>query len=230
MTNYETICLADLDPDVFGYGDATVLVSHGDHTYRITWEADHYAEAPDWDGLTPMVYLDRSYTQTYDHASEILRAWGYFGLDRVSRDPYDMLQRYLRIYFGASTVHYATLGSVQGSPTAVFFDTPEWRELTGWEPSSLSARNARRIGEPLAMTEQDDPARQTAKTWQAYASGEVYGFTLERLVTGQTVWEDGSGSDAERWDHLDSCHGFYGQSELAYVITDHIKPAIESED
>jgi hypothetical protein len=216
----ETITLPELNADslVWNPSDTTASVhvrNRNGHTFRVRWSRDEYANVPDFDTNAPMVYLDDGYIQTYEHAGDVLRAHRHFW--ELSRDTgvdtYTLLERWLRIYAGASVVTFRYLGAVQGSPLAVFFDTAAWRQMTGWTPGAPG-----------------NPAEESAASWYAYSVGDVYVYTLDVAVVGTVTWPDGTTSTITEWQTVDSCGGFYSDDELPYVLAEHARPAIEDFD
>jgi hypothetical protein len=173
-----------------------VVTAPSGTVYRTAVIQDPTAPSPaEWGDVAPMVYLDPHYEQGFDDAKTVFGAWNHFHNSDVDRR--ELLTRYLRIHFGASTVRFGHLGSVQGSPLAVFFDTADWRAASGWVP-----------GMP------GDPAAESRHQWQQWADGDVYGVIIERLATGVTTWDDGSSETAREWRRLDDdsadMWGLYG--------------------
>lgn len=159
--------------------------------YKLTIDVDPEPSSPaEWDSTAPMVYLTDDYVQSFGDASAVVRAWKHFAW---KHDPWTLLTRWLGIHFGATVVEFGHVGSVQSSPAAVFFDTAEWREMTGWTPDSPG-----------------NPADESRTEWRQWAAGDVYGASVERLVTGITAWDDGRVTTPQRWDHVDSVWGLYG--------------------
>lgn len=213
----ETITLPELNADALDDDDPTAaaFIAHAGHTFRVRWSRDEYAAAPDFDANTPMVYLDDGYDQTYKHAGDVLHAYRHFWeLSRdTGADAHTLLERWLRIYAGASVVMFRYLGAVQGSPLAVFFDTAAWRQMTGWVPGAPG-----------------NPAEESAASWYAYSVGDVYVYALDVAVVGTVTWPDGSTGSVTEWATVDSCGGFYGDDELSYVLAEYAAPAVESFD
>jgi hypothetical protein len=227
----KTITLPELNADVLtwsdDYGHARVHVAHGEYVYRVTVQRDTYPEPPDGDYLAPMVYLSDEYRQSYEHADDVYRAWEYFR--HVHRhagrlclfDPYDLLARYLRIYYGTTVVEFASHLGYSG-PAGVFFDTAEWRELTGWhrDPGEIPGAGG-------------NPAAESRSVWHSYADGDVYGVIVERRTTGITTWADGRVESVTEWNEPDddiwSIWGYYGDDEIPYMLAEHATAWIEND-
>lgn len=202
--------IPDLDwADMPGGESQAATVNIGTETFRLTLTRDDVAESPaDDDGTVPMVYLDNHYQQTYDGADDVKRAWEHYRDEANTRDPYALLERWLRIYVGATRVATGHIGAYQGSPLVVTFDTPAWRELTGWTPEL-----------------EGDPAAQSLKLWRQWAEGDVYVVTIEQLRNGITQWEDGEETPAHDWAPIDSLAGLYGEDyakeQAAEMLAEH---------
>lgn len=61
-----------------------------------------------------------------------------------------------------------------------------------------------------------------SKLFDAWAWGDVFRFILEKNVTFQEVYEDGTVKDSEEWQEVDSCGGFYGTDPKTNGILDHL--------
>jgi hypothetical protein len=95
---------------------------------------------------------------------------------------FDLLEKYLRAYHGATTVE--TWHS--GDYWYVTYDPAAWREHVGAPEGSVD------------MSE-----------YRAWCEGDVWGYVVEKRVTWTT--DDPAYADEDRWEDAgDSCWGFYG--------------------
>jgi hypothetical protein len=60
------------------------------------------------------------------------------------------------------------------------------------------------------ITNADGILDGTEKLYDAWAWGNVFGFTVEKKVEYKKVYKDGTEEDDFSWEHKDSCGGFYG--------------------
>jgi hypothetical protein len=106
------------------------------------------------------------------------------------RDPdraVEVVQRWARIN-GAYTYDHAPHDGVR----SVWYLTREDAERERWT-------------DPVAAL------KAYADEYEAWTRGDVYGYVVEQLVTWQR--QDDPTMTEERWEHLDSCWGFYGNSD-----------------
>lgn len=117
-------------------------------------------------------------------AADISRAWAYY------RDA-EKVERWLRICHEVPAVES---WSDRHGNWWFAIATPKWvRE-------ALGGIEAHTVGE----------LKQTAQFVQDWAEGNVYGYEVERKLTGKKVYADGSEFGFEEWAEVDSCWGFVG--------------------
>lgn len=183
--------------------------------FRAKIMLDEGAEKPEWDGMVPVLQLDRSmyggtkaeafnpqaekFVDAFNRLADLEAGNGYI---------YENFERYLRIFHGATVVssynvgHYREYGYVG-------FDTAEWREAMG-------ITDLDRLKEEKILYDV-----------QAWAEGDVWGISVEKLVTWSTDEEDFE--DMDTWEEVDgtSCWGYYGQEYAEEEAKAELKRVIE---
>lgn len=193
--------------------------AHPNVRVRLVWQTD--PEHPDGDALPPVVRIpdyrgDAEYVSDYRpadlDASRLGEAW------RQLND-WEKLERWLRMFYGATTVHQ--FGNNR-DVTLVMFDTPDWREHVGAEVKDGKV----------------DLSGDRAE-WQAWLDGDVYGVIVETRATASTVVRDSvtgeviRESEDEVWEHEDASYGYYGtehaELEARQQLADYIRDTTEDE-
>lgn len=163
-----------------------ILETTEDGQYRVKLVLDEYADEPYDDGQSPLIQLDIRYSGT--RAEHVMV--GARPADNDARieeaaerwgSDFDKLEKYLRAYYGTSQVK--TWHS--GDYWYITYDTAEWRDYTGAPENSVS------------MDE-----------WQAYCTGDVWGYVVERNVTWHS--DENPSQTMQTWEEEDSCWGYYG--------------------
>lgn len=84
----------------------------------------------------------------------------------------------------------------------------EWDSgQVGWQYVTDEALQAEWAGDEAAALRYMDA---TLQTYDDYITGNVHGFEVERGTLGETTYADGTTEPTIRWEHEDSCWGFYG--------------------
>lgn len=180
--------------------------------YRVSLVHDDItAEAPYDYGQTPILKIDSGYRSTAtaynEHVTDrLIQAWNYL----VTEYGEDRFERYVRIFHGAeyfasyNTGNYREYGYVA-------FDTAEWRK-------------------ELLLSEdvpEQNVAEQSLQEIKAWCEGDVYGYLVERKVTGRKVYDNGSSEEPfEEWEEVDSCYGFYGYDYAEHAAKEALEDAI----
>lgn len=161
--------------------------------YRARIVLDKHPSEPYDDGATPIVQVRRggywgwsgeqAGGTSYKVPGDIIEAVGRFGSDS------DLLERYLRIFHGVTSVKWYDSGSY----TYFSFVSPDWLEY---------------VGEPR----DNEGIKADLTEWIAYCEGDVWGVVVEELTTWQRtdVPTYGDPIIREEWDEVDSVWGHYG--------------------
>jgi hypothetical protein len=193
-----------------------ILKTTEDGRYRVRLERDDDAMQPEHDGGTPILRYEyggwhrEGYTVEQvenigptvpDGIVAALTRWG-------ARD--DLFERYLRMFHGTRSVVWEA--PHRSGPDYVTFDTAAIREgfgLTG-EYVAAHPEHFGEHGEKLANMDE----------YVAWLTGDAYGYVVEERVAWGRLDSDGDlkrhESDDDRmetWEVVDSCWGFYGDTE-----------------
>lgn len=162
--------------------------------YRVVIHPDTDAEAPDADMQGSVYYFDdRSERFALQHAGkgpdlteQLIDAWERFG-------DTDTIGRYLRMFYGAVGFDY--------------FDTRDGKYVSVVTADDLTEWGFSSIEEYRSQTGHADPSHGILTEWRAYADGDVWGYSVEKL----THWTADDGQTRDTWEEVDSCWGFYGR-------------------
>jgi hypothetical protein len=196
------------------------IAREGEYRVTITRE-DTYAEAPNWDGQGTVVYLDRA-GATVQHPSKgddhgIAYAWEHWS-------DMELIERYLRMFHGVIGFDYFDTQDGKYVVIVTAKDLAEWgfADLADYRASNPKPEHA-------------NPASQVMVAWQAWADGDVYGYTVERATIVHTVTTRLDGSRVgeieveDGWEDVESVWGFYGredaESEAKAALQSHVQPA-----
>lgn len=69
---------------------------------------------------------------------------------------------------------------------------------------------------------ENENLESASKLFDAWVWGDVFSFVLEKNVTFQKVYNDGTTEDSDEWQEVDSCYGFYGRDFKTNGILDHL--------
>lgn len=89
-----------------------------------------------------------------------------------------------------------------------------------WDSGQVGFIYAKRGAEDMIDEQLERYLKGEVDTYDAYISGEVYGFVLERAVPFKKERVDGKVTEDVDWDEVDSCWGFYRDPRDG--IRDHI--------
>lgn len=179
--------------------DIRVIETQGDLRVRI--ERDEHPIEPYDDGMAPIVDLDngeqlRDLT-SYRVPDQVEEACG-----RWADDP-DVLERYLRIFHGATTVQW-----FDSDHRYVAFDTAHWRKAVG-------------ITDGLVQIQTED----LFSDWRAYCEGDAWVTVVEERVDWQRV---GSDEMRETWEAVEIIGGYYGEEYAEEAARDALRNALTS--
>lgn len=163
-----------------------ILDTSEDGRFRVKLVADEYPDEPYDYGQSPLMRLDYGH---YGWPAEHVMTGGrpteadaYVEAAAARWGPdFDLLEKYLRAYHGATKVE--TWHS--GSYWYVTYDSAAWREWAGAPEGSAD------------MSE-----------YRAWCEGDVWGWVVEKNVTWHA--DDPDYGDMATWEHVDSCWGYYG--------------------
>jgi len=93
----------------------------------------------------------------------------------------------------------------------MFVATPEWLDRAGLTAGDL----------PPSKTTIDKMLEDASYLFGAYMFGDVFGATVERLVS--------NGDDDAEWEEVDSCWGFYGYDDERSGLNQFVRDALRSE-
>jgi hypothetical protein len=168
--------------------------------YRVRLAHDDSGEKPYDEGAVPILSRPfRSYGERWEAVND--QADGLTGLLNALGERFneDEIERFLKIFVGAYSVRWDSSDNCR----YLAFDTPEWREKVGLTDEYLAT----------AKLDREKLAEGSLTEILAWANGEVYGYILERKVTGRKVYDGQDINDAEpfeEWQEVESCWGFYG--------------------
>jgi len=181
-------------------------VIHEADGYRVRLEVDEGPEKPYNDGGAPIWRLEpsRNWSDRYDatHEDEVTSYETPSRLDeaigRLWGAPHDLLERYLRIFWGVT----ASERWHSGNYWYFTCDPKVWREKVG-----VSDETTQREGYADGLMDE----------WQAWCNGEVYGVIVERSVRKvTTITAHGDGEvldtavDDDAWYEEEAVWGHYG--------------------
>lgn len=184
-----------------------IVETSADGKFRAKITVDEDAQEPYDDGAVPILRIDYI---GYGYRAEAFnrQAEDYVDAFNSLMEYHDMevFERYLRIFHG-TTVYREYNTRMTREYGYIGFDTAVWRESMGVDPERFKGENI------LSEVE-------------AWASGDVWGIAVEKLVTWSTEEEDYD--DFDQWEEVDdtAVWGFYGQewaeqearAELARVV------------
>lgn len=166
----------------------------------------YYDESPqnprgDWDFVTGALTVshDRNYyevTQVHIHPGNLGGAWDRLGGTVASGHWYteedDPVIRWSRIFYGIEL-----FAEQMDAGWTYWWIDPQQREENVKLGAQWNTREEQRV---VVM--------QDVKTYQQWASGEVFGLSVEKLVTWSPV-DDDDDRTREEWDVVESVWGFY---------------------
>jgi hypothetical protein len=164
--------------------------------YRAVIKLDDSAEKPESYGMTPVLQIDTGYYGGYKaeafnpQAEDFVHAFNVLSdLENGNGYAYEVFERYLRIFHGATKVESHNIG-VSREYGYLAFDTAAWREEVG-------------VGESFE-------AEDILYDVRAWAEGDVWGVGLEKKVTWSTEEEDYE--DFDQWEETPDgfVWGYYG--------------------
>lgn len=163
-----------------------VLETSADGRYRVKLVLDECPPEPYDDGQSPLMRLDYRHGWSAEHVMATGRPldmdeYVEAAAERWGTD-FDLLEKYLRAYHGATKVE----AWHSGSYWYITYDPAAWREHVGAPEGSADMSEYR--------------------TW---CEGDVWGYVVEKRVTWRT--DDPGYEDEDRWEDTgDSCWGYYG--------------------
>lgn len=172
--------------------------------YRVRLEHDDSGEKPYDEGAVPILSREfRGYGSRWEAVND--QAEGLTGLLNALEERFEEedIERFIRIFLGAYSVKWDSSDNCR----YLAFDTAEWREKVGITDEWLNRESDMKM----------DPSELASGSLEeviAWANGEVYGYILERKVTGRKVYDGEDINDAEpfeEWQEVESCWGFYGR-------------------
>jgi hypothetical protein len=190
------------------YGEYSEVVEEsGDYRAKIIVDSD--AQKPDWDGQAFVLQTDSSHYASIkaeaftDHAEPFVDAFNrlsdlYYG----NGYQYEVFERYLRIFHGATKVDSYNVG-VTREYGYVAFDTAAWREEMGVSDSF-----------------KDEDILHDVRAW---AEGDVWGVGLEKRVRWSTDDEDYEDMDTWVEDEDGFVWGYYGHDYAEQEAKDLLK-------
>lgn len=165
----------------------------------------YYDESPqnprgDWDFVTGALTVrsDPNYykvTQVHIHPGNLGEAYdrlGDIGGLRWYSEADDAVLRWSRIWYGVE----------------LFREEPDAGTTYWWIDPDEREENVKLGAKWNTREEQRVVVMQDVKTYQQWASGEVFGLAIEKLVTWSPVADDDDRT-REEWDVVESVWGFY---------------------
>ena len=125
----------------------------------------------------------------------------------------EMLDRMEEVWSwaGVQTWRDTLVGYSQGDwIDTMFVATPEWLDRSGLTAGDL----------PPSETTVNTYLENAAHLFGAYMFGDVYGVTVEKLISG-----DAEDDDAE-WEEIESCWGFYGYDDERSGLASFVRDAV----
>ena len=172
-------------------------------TTRVVAYYEDSPEKPDWgaEGNYPaftIEYLGWYKCVPQNAAAKIYEDNINAALSHWGRDT-DMIQRYLRAFFGASALEWTSID--RGTDLYMFDPEPEVKAR--WLDVDDSEKRAEALASGLEV-------------WGAWGRGEVYTLSLEELRTGVITWTDGHAEDTpiEEREAVETVAGYYGDNEI----------------
>jgi len=190
-----------------------------ENNFRVKLINDEYASEPWDDGHSPLIRIERRYSESAEHVMVGSRPTG--DDDRIAEaaarwsHPGDhaKFEKYLRAYYAVTQVKWYGPNDATDS-TYVSYDTAAWREY---------------VGAPEKSVNMDE--------WISYLEGDVYGYRVERKVH---VYQDKrihSGDDFrtesteyDEWEEVDSCWGFYGHEYATEAAEEALSEALNDQE
>jgi hypothetical protein len=164
--------------------------------YRVRLEVDDSADKPYDDGATPILTIERvGYGTRVEAFNPQAEAYVSAVAEVLDRHDMETVERFVKIFYGAIKMDTYWSDGIRGYYVA--FDTAEWRAEVGATPERLKDENY------LSEVE-------------AWATGDVYGFIVERNDSG----------DSDDWEETDSCWGFYGHEYAEQAAREALTAAI----
>lgn len=123
----------------------------------------------------------------------------------------EMLDRMEEVWSwaGVQTWRDTLVGYSQGDwIDTMFVATPEWLDRSGLTAGEL----------PPSETTINTYLENAAHLFGAYMFGDVYGVTVERLVS--------NGDDDAEWEEVESCWGFYGYDDERSGLASFVRDAV----
>lgn len=204
--------------------------------YRVELVVDEGASEPDNDGQSAVLSL---YTQNWsndveaknDEGEEFVRALVHFQEmyghnhkrgygDRVLKT----FERYLRIFHGTRGFVVREADYRETDYTYIAFDTAKLREEWGTTDEYINSLDEKERTACLAGATLDE--------WVAWATGDVWGYRIERNVGYTKTWEDGTVEEDAEWIELKdgALWGHYGREWAEEAALEALKLAIENEE
>ena len=185
--------------------DYDVVEASDDGNYRVRLVADDYIEQP-YDETGPLVlrimsgWSPSSTAEVLagDHgngeAEAVSRALEHFG--SPSDREFRKFEKWARAFLGTRYIDTWYSDGYRGWYVAL--DSAAWRAMVGQADDYVRPDGSSYLSE-----------------WEAWATGDVYGYVVERRVVQETVTRDLDGKEISRdthpaWEEVDSCWGFYG--------------------
>ena len=167
--------------------------------FRASIIADEDAAVPDWDGMYPTLQIDNDNYSVGPLLGEDALDFAVILSTFVasSTHPLEVFERYLRIFHG--TTKFATYNLGRSREYGyVAFDTAKWRESNGVDADQVKEE-------------------ELLSDVAAWASGDVWGVQVEKLVKWSTDDEDVEDQEMDEWVVVDSVWGFYGREYLSLI-------------
>jgi hypothetical protein len=189
------------------YFEIVETSANGKFRAKITVDED--AQKPDYESEAPILQLEAGGYNGYTIEAFNSQAEPYVdAAERLIWQGVEVFERYLRIFHGTTVFsEYNTNRSREFG--YIGFDTAVWRESMGVSPEQLKEENI------LSEVE-------------AWASGDVWGVSVEKLVSWST--EDEDYDDFDDWEEVPdtAVWGWYGhawaeqeaKAELARVVAE----------
>lgn len=192
----ETVATWYLDKD----GEPTET-EHGAVRVRLDYDEFPWTMSEQGDFLPLIVHIDPHVGRVYHKVeageqyadgidgSDIARAWEHF------RDV-ELVARWLRICYGVHGVDV--------------WDDP--RSASRWFAIATKTYMKETMGEEVTAERVAEVLKSDVEFIENWATGQIYRWVIERLQTGQKVYDDDDIDDEpfEEWEVEDTCSGYVG--------------------
>lgn len=162
---------------------------------------EHRDEASDDAGAPPEPGEAPDAQQVYDATLERAQA-GYDYVRNANWDSEHRLNPGIALIRPLSLYDHSGITIFAGAPTC------RWDSgQVGWQYITDKALADEWNGDEAKALKYMDA---TLETYDDYLTGNVHGYIVERGTLGETTYADGTTEPTIRWEHEDSCWGFYG--------------------